>query len=209
MIANSSSAVRANVWRLAGVRWVHSSQWKAPASQAQSPQEEWLEVPNPLPRVRLVTQSVVSASVARDLRGIDPARTVLLEAPVGLELKNVGNPVIPGQARIVSEQPGQIEIATNAPTRQLLVLSESWHPGWTTKQDGDASREVLRAYGDYQACLVEPGSHTVLFRFAPKSFEVGKRVTLFGLLLAAGMCPVILLWPKQHSSSILRLPKNL
>ena len=53
-----------------------------------------------------------------------------------------------------------------------------------------APADLTSAYGDLIACVVEPGSHRVEFRFAPASFRHGAWLSACGfglLLLLAGL----------------------
>ena len=70
-----------------------------------------------------------------------------------------------------------------ADSAQLLVLSESYHPGWSAQVDG-AACAVVRVYGDFLGCRVGAGEHRVRFRFEPKSFRDGLRASAAGLVLA-------------------------
>ena len=47
-------------------------------------------------------------------------------------------------------------MAVATPTRQLLVVSESYHPGWQAAVDG-VPQPVLRVNGDFLGCVVGPG----------------------------------------------------
>jgi uncharacterized membrane protein YfhO len=80
---------------------------------------------------------------------------------------------------IEQDLPGRIRLATAAPTRQLLVLAESFHPGWTATVDGEPG-PLLRVNGDFIGCVVEPGRHVLQLRFAPRSYQVGKWISLAG-----------------------------
>ena len=44
---------------------------------------------------------------------------------------------------------------------------------------------VVRAYGDYMGCVIEAGDRTVDFRFEPRSFHLGAKITGSGLLASA------------------------
>jgi uncharacterized membrane protein YfhO len=47
---------------------------------------------------------------------------------------------------------------------------------------------IVPVEGDFLGCLVEPGLHRIEFRFNPRSFVRGRRVTATGVvLLAAGV----------------------
>jgi uncharacterized membrane protein YfhO len=73
-------------------------------------------------------------------------------------------------------------IETRAESRQLLVVAEGYHPGWRVAVDG-ASAELLSAYGDLLACVIEPGVHRVELRFAPASVRNGRWLNGLGFLL--------------------------
>jgi uncharacterized membrane protein YfhO len=64
------------------------------------------------------------------------------------------------------------------------VLSEAYNSGWTATEN-DRPVQIYRVYGDLQACVVEPGNHRILFRFAPRSFVLGQWLSGSGLLLVA------------------------
>ncbi|MDJ0849416.1 MAG: hypothetical protein QNK04_13670 [Myxococcota bacterium] len=117
-------------------------------------------VPAPLPRVRLVTRARASDDPAADLAAIDVDRVALVERPLQLDSGEVG------EARVTFERPGEIVARASAPGRQLLVLSESHHPGWQARVAGEPC-EVLPVYGDYLGCVVGPGAQDVVFRFHP------------------------------------------
>ena len=150
--------------RLADVRWALT-------------QNGWGAVPDPMPRARLVSQVVVSENVTQAVQQINIAATAIVEKPVDFA------PGEPGKAEITTDRPGHIEIKTTAPTRQFLVLSESFHSGWKARVDG-AELPVVRAYGDYMGCVVDAGTKTVVFNFEPRSFSLGAKVSATGLGLA-------------------------
>jgi uncharacterized membrane protein YfhO len=59
----------------------------------------------------------------------------------------------------------------------MLVLSDSWYPGWRAKVDGrDAKVERV----DYllRGVRVGPGAHTVEMTYRPLSFRIGWIVSL-------------------------------
>lgn len=128
----------------------------------------------PLPRVRMVTEAQVSANPSVDIAAIDVATTALLPEPVALD------PGAPGTAELLSEQPGELSIATRADGQQLLVISESFHEGWKVWVD-DAPGHVLRAYGDFMACVVPRGAHRVRLHFEPASFVQGAWISAAAL----------------------------
>lgn len=167
--------------RLLGVRWVFSN-------------GNWAPVDDPLPRIRMVAEARPTGDVAGDLSKIDIRRTALVAQPVG-QLR----PDAEATARPVRDEPGFIEIRTTSATRQLLVLSEAYHAGWKATQDGRPT-PIYRAYGDLQACAVDPGEHLVVFRFEPWSLVLGRRLSQVGLVLAAAPFFVLMILGRRRLS---------
>ena len=112
------------------------------------------------------------------------ARSLSLPAPPA---PPVARPISPGRARIRNDEPGNISIRTWAPTRQLLVLSESYHEGWQASVDGSPC-EIVRVYGDFMGCVVVAGVHEVHFRFDPPSLRRARWAALLALTLAVLGC---------------------
>jgi hypothetical protein len=171
------------------VRWVEELAFQPPADHYRSHAEphppRWRDLGEPQPRFRLVGRALVSADPQADLDRIDIAATALVAAPLDLGGDR------PGTATPVRDRPGWLEVETRAPSRQLLVVSESFHPGFEARVDG-APAPVLAAYGDFLAVPVPAGTHRVELRFRPRSFLLGAQVTtaalLAALLLHAPLC---------------------
>ncbi len=161
--------------RLAGVAYYFTDGVRYPEAGADPP--KWRAVPDPMPRVRMVAQSKRAKSVARMATRIDVRRVAIVDSRLSL----VDGPL--GEARLLRDRPGDIAVATQSETRQLLILSEAHHPGWHARLDG-APCPIERVYGDFMGCVVEAGSHEVTFRFQPDSIRWGKFGSVAGVALA-------------------------
>ena len=80
-------------------------------------------------------------------------------------------------------------VDTSSSGRALLVLTDSWFPGWKATVDG---REVPIERVDYliRGVPVPAGAHRVEFRYEPASWRAGWMVSLLALaviLAAAGI----------------------
>ncbi len=113
----------------------------------------------------------------------DFSRTVLLEKKPPYDL-----PVPREEARIrvrsVSQDEDRVEADVTAPTPGMLVLTVCHYPGWTVRVDGEP-RPLFRADYTYQGVFLEPGHHTVSFRFDPPGLRTGTVLTLVSLALWA------------------------
>jgi len=181
--------------RLAGVRFVQTRvPWARTKNELSGPNwsghvraaphtydllgqaSSWAEVIDPLPRAWLITRELVSREPARDIGAVDIATTVLVAEPLGLVDGQ------PGSVSLLQEAQGQFRFDVAVPSRQLLVVSESWHGGWHVEVDG-RPQSVVQAYGDFLGCVIEPGQHQVEFQFRPASLRLGAWLSGLGLLL--------------------------
>jgi len=111
-------------------------------------------VVDPLPWARLVPHTVEIVALNPQMASIDLRTTALVQEKIGLP------PGEPGQVKVLSRLPGDLALETHAASRQLLVLSESYHRGWRGQIDGEAC-EVIRVYHDFMGCVVPAGQHQV------------------------------------------------
>lgn len=172
MAATGPSASLHAALRVAGVDYHWS--WTGPR------RGRWVRVPDPLPRARLLPQARLSEDPWRDLVAIDVETTALVAEPLQLE----GG--APGNASIERDRPGEIRVATEASSRQLLVVSESYHDGWRASVDGRPV-PVVRVYGDFIGCVVDAGSHRIDLVFAPWSLRAGVWISVAGVLMALAL----------------------
>lgn len=147
-----------------------------------------------LPRARLVQEVEVTsldaairavASGKRDLR-----KVVLLERLPAPPLSVAEGSGEPGLAEITSYEPERVRIAVRANRAAMLVLSDTFYPGWTARV-GDESVEILRAYGLFRAVRVPPGEHMVELAYRPASLVRGGVVSGISIFLAVLVGPLI------------------
>jgi hypothetical protein len=162
--------------RVANVRWVMKNKLTTGLSGLLA-QGDWLQVPDPLPRVYLVTQARPSSRPAEEITKIAVETTALVESPLDLPAG------APGRATLYNNRPGRLEVWVDCPTPQLLVVSQRYHAGWQALVEG-SPREVLRVNGDFMGCVVQPGEHRVQLAFRPRSVRDGAIVSCLGLALA-------------------------
>ncbi len=160
--------------RVAGVRWVKNDPSTSVVAGLKPYNGRWLQVPDPLPRVRLVSRTRTSSNPATDISAICPDDTALVEVPLALPASK------PGKAVLAVDRPGRLAIDVDCPAPQLLVAAESYHPGWRASIDG-CPATVYRADGDFLGCLTQPGKHRIIFEFRPESLQRGWMVSCLGL----------------------------
>lgn len=107
----------------------------------------------------------------------DPRREVLLDEPIEFEPSDG----FEGAVRSIEYAPNEVTVRTRQTGKGFLVLLDSYFPGWTVRVDGQAA-PILRANHFFRAVLLDSGEHTLHFRYVPEGLEMGRVVSLFGLL---------------------------
>ena len=75
-----------------------------------------------------------------------------------------------GRARIVAWRPDRVVIEAESVAGGLMVLRDSYYPGWFAEIDGKRA-PIQRVEALFRGVDVPPGRHRVLFYFAPFSLE--------------------------------------
>jgi len=164
--------------RAAGVRWVRHGPTTERIENLIPRNRSWREVPRPLDRVRMVGRIECSDNPARDLGRIDLETTALAEVPIVLPKTELGS------ATLLRDRPGRLVVGCESPAPQMLVIAESFHPGWQARVDQTATR-VWRINGDFMGCVVGAGEHVVVLEFRPRGLHRGRMVSCLGLGLMA------------------------
>jgi hypothetical protein len=102
--------------------------------------------------------------------GFDPRATAVVSAPLGLRGSG-------GTARIVADEDERVVVRATAEDRGLLVLADTWFPGWRAKVDGRGA-PIVRTDQLLRGVVIGPGAHTVEFAYVPWSWRIGWIVSL-------------------------------
>jgi uncharacterized membrane protein YfhO len=108
--------------------------------------------------------------------GIPQAPTTLV--PTGT--LTVGVP-IDTSARLASYGAEKVVIDATATNRSLLVLTDSFYPGWKATVDGKPA-SIERVDYVLRGVSIGPGHHTIVMRYQPTSWRLGWIVSLVALL---------------------------
>ena len=158
-----------------------------------APPAEIYRLPGTLPRVRIVTRgrrvrSFDELCTLVDTGALDLHHEVTLHEPeADAVIATLGKSVEEapdGTARIVRERNTEIVIEAQTPRDALLLLADTFYPGWTATVDGHAVT-ILRANLAHRAVALPSGTHRVIFAYRPASVRYGLWLTGLGLLLLA------------------------
>jgi len=131
-----------------------------------------------LPQKTTYAQTYEELEEILENKDFDPKATAILKTKLPKE--EFDSPQ--GKAEITKVTNTKITINANILNDQLLVLNESFYPGWKASDNGE-KLEILAANGNQQAVYLEKGNHQIEFCFQPESFRKGQIVTLISLVI--------------------------
>ncbi|HYU18952.1 MAG TPA: YfhO family protein [Chloroflexota bacterium] len=84
-----------------------------------------------------------------------------------------------GEARaaIVRDDLNEVEIEVDAPKAGLMVLNDTWFPGWRVFVNG-TEHQVLRVNYGFRGVILPEGPQRVIFEYRPRAFLLGLAITL-------------------------------
>ncbi len=133
----------------------------------------------------------------------DPRRTAWIEAesPKLLGLPEDTKPPTPAEtARIVVERPGRLEVDATLARDGLLIVADTFAPGWTATID-DNPATIWRTNRAMRGVVVPKGTHHITFAYHPNSFRLG--------LIASGLGFVgliVLMLPRRRGVALAGQP---
>jgi Bacterial membrane protein YfhO len=118
--------------------------------------------------------------------GFDPTTTVILEEqpPFPIAPRNGTN--APEALTVVVNLPEQIVLDATLAGPAMLVVADTYFPGWRARVDGTPA-PLMRANYAFRAVPLAGGAHSVELTYAPRSFRVGLLLSLLGLTLVAAL----------------------
>jgi hypothetical protein len=88
-----------------------------------------------------------------------------------------------GESRVVSYRPDRVQLDVSARRAALVVLLDSFDPGWKAWVDGEPAR-ILRANVAFRAVPVPAGVHRVEMRYRPRALFLGMAISALTAALA-------------------------
>lgn len=127
----------------------------------------------------------------------DPASTALVEGDFPHQFAASDSPRPAWKADITALRDNSIDLTVTTEREGLLVLSETYYPGWNAYIDGNAAH-VYRTDYNLRGVVIPAGSHTVAYRFESASFEHGSWISI--ATLAACITAWSVSWKRSRSS---------
>jgi hypothetical protein len=120
----------------------------------------------------------------------DPAQ---LEATVPRPDDDAALPDAPAAAlQITSDSPERIVIECNAPRPGIVLLADSYAPGWSATLNA-APAPILQTNGLFRGVAVPEGAHRIEFHYRPLPFWMGLSISLatLAILILGGLLGLI------------------
>ncbi len=129
------------------------------------------------------------------LLSVDPRVTAVVEGegvPCGPH---------PGAVYMVQHRPEEVRLHADLDREGLLVLTDTWYPGWKATVDGEPA-EILRTNVTFRGLVLGPGVHEVIFQYQPDwSWTLPLALGAWILVLTGGLLATGLTWRERWTMS--------
>ncbi len=112
-------------------------------------------------------------------------REAIIAGTIPLPTRKVQEPEPNATATFLRDAPDEIIIETNSKRPGLLVVMDSYYPGWRAWVY-ETETPIVRANYGFRGVEVPPGKQVVTIRYDPASYRVGAFVSLLALAILAG-----------------------
>jgi hypothetical protein len=131
---------------------------------------------------------------------VDARTTAWIETEDRTSLKAYcpGGPPDSTERVAVNHSPLRVELTATLSRPGLVILADSYFPGWRLQIDGKDS-PILRANRMMRGACVAAGTHHLVYWYEPKSFWIGCRISAAGLGVFLFMCAWT--WRLPHAPS--------
>ena len=131
-----------------------------------------------VPRAYVVGRAIYDQDPKNTLRRLstdefNPQQEVIVDSPT--RLASTSN--FEGNAAIKIYRNNQVQVDAQLSEPGILVLTDSFYPGWKVHVDG-IEKKIMRANYLFRAVALPAGSHKVEFIYDPESFKVGLIISL-------------------------------
>jgi uncharacterized membrane protein YfhO len=161
----------------------------------------WLyEIKRVVPRAYIVTKYSVEKDSVRVLKRLstnefDPMKEVILDSEISVAPS--GN--VSARVDIQRYENNAVTIAAASNSESILILTDSFYPGWKAYVDGTETA-IVRANHFYRAVRLPGGEHQVEFRYEPWSFKLGAVISLATLFIMVLISIVVYMKQRKRAT---------
>lgn len=126
--------------------------------------------------------------------GFDPLSQVVLETNPHIDSQNS----LTSSSAIIKEGPTQVEINASSSAEALLVLADSYYPGWQAYIN-NLQTPIFAANINARAVKIPSGQSKIIFKYQPRSLKIGLLISVLASVL---ICFLFLKYRRQKISGI-------
>ena len=78
----------------------------------------------------------------------------------------------------------------------LVILADVYYPGWVLTDNGE-SVPIYRVNGLMRGAAVRKGPHRLIYTYAPRSFRLGRLLSIGGIVAFSLLCLACARWPVE------------
>ncbi len=134
-----------------------------------------------LPRVRISSKGIAVANLEEAIQQLSQdnfdINSPILENAAAHQFAAGVN-----KAEIIEENEISLKISVESEKGGILVLADSYYPGWKATIDGKET-QIYPANINQRAVFIPKGQHEIIFSYAPSSFYIGLWTTIGSYLL--------------------------
>jgi hypothetical protein len=170
----------------------------------------WLyRVDRTVPRVYVVGKTIVEKHSVKALQRLstaefEPLREVILDGDAPIRPSSH----LTAQAIIERYENNVVTIQTAASEDGILVLADSYYPGWKAFVDGKETK-IFKANHFFRAVVSPKGNHRIEFRYEPWSFRLGIIISTFSLVCVVVISLVLFLRQRKFAARSLLIPTQI
>jgi len=145
------------------------------------------------PRAFLVEEKIIEKDKEKMAQlllssDIDLLKVVILEEEInGNDLKSSNSQeIFTDEVEFISYKPNEETLRISVDSDKILVVSETFYPGWKAFLDGQEIK-IYRANYAFRAVFIPRGEHQLRMVYDPISFKLGSWLSLLGILICASL----------------------
>ncbi len=128
----------------------------------------------------------------------EPAHEAIVEGELPHHLSGIRLKGVKDRVHFTSYQAQQVSLSARTSADGLLILSDTFYPGWNVLVDGE-KREILQTNMMMRGVFLKAGEHEVVFEFHSRSFMWG--LVFSGVMLVLLALGLVAIWFfRKHSA---------
>jgi len=119
----------------------------------------------------------VEGNQVNAIKNLDIRTEALVEKPLKLNSKRI----LKYRAKVTSHKPQEVKISVNSNKKALLVLADTYYPGWKAYVDGK-EKEIIETNIMFRGVEIDEKTKKVVFSYKPFAYKISFGLSGFALL---------------------------